>query len=77
MSTQNHEIEQFGIQATRLCTHKDSAEEINIKKMKTLATESRRFISSDSDHEYTTQMDKYLPASSKLELKVGAQVCYL
>ena len=33
--TQKHKIESSGIEATRLCTHRENAEQINIEKMKT------------------------------------------
>ncbi|XP_012559164.1 ATP-dependent DNA helicase PIF1 isoform X1 [Hydra vulgaris] len=74
ISTQNNEIEVAGIQATRLCTHKNIAEEINATKMNELKTESRVYISSDSNSEHSEQMNKQLLVQNKIELKVGSQV---
>lgn len=74
LETRHHQIEKCGIQPTRLCTHKDSVEEINNIKMTNLKGEKRVFYATDSETAYTTQMDKSLQVPYKLELKEGAQV---
>jgi len=74
LQSQYHDIEKEGVQATRLCTHKDSAEEINREKMNELTSECKVYMASDSDVQYSTQLDKMLPVLNKLELKVGAQI---
>ena len=48
--------------------------EVNKLRMKNLKGEIKVFIASDSDMHYSVQMDKHLPATKRLELKVGAQV---
>ena len=65
-----------GIQATRLCTHKDDVDEMNNLKMKELRGELKVFQAVDSDSLFTNQMDRYLPVKQRLELKVGAQVFF-
>ena len=70
----DNKIENHGIEATRLCTHKDNVGEINQEKMTALKNQSKVFIANDSDLEYVVQLDKVLPVLHKLELKVGAQV---
>jgi len=73
VQTQKHEIESNGIQATRLCTHRNSAEQINIAKMQETKGEMKVFYAKDSHPEYTEQMEKSLQAHRKLVLKIGAQ----
>eukprot|EP00794_Sanderia_malayensis_P007930 gene7930-8785_t len=73
-TTSTHTIEQHGIQATKLCTHKVDVEEVNELRMKNLKGDVKIFFAVDSDSYYSTQMDKYLPAKQRLELKIGAQV---
>ena len=70
----SHAIERHGIQATKLCTHKDDVEEMNKLRMKNLKGEAKVFYATDSDSFYSDHMDKYLPVKQRLELKVGAQV---
>ena len=69
-------IERHGIQATRLCTHKDDVEQMNSLSLKNLKGETKLFVSVDSDWSLSDQMDKFLPVMQKLELKVGAQVIF-
>lgn len=74
MATQHHQIEANGIQATRLCTHRDTAEQINVAKMKETKGDMKVYYAKDSHPEYTEMMEKSLQAPRKLVLKVGAQV---
>lgn len=74
MATQKQEIEQHGIQATQLCTHKDDVEQINAKKMEELKGESKVFTANDSDSDLIEKMNSNLPVQDRLLLKVGAQV---
>ena len=75
MNTQTHDIEKNGIEPTRLCTHRDTAESINVSKMKENKGDMKVYYAKDSHPEYTETMDKSLQAHRKLVLKVGAQVC--
>ena len=74
--TSSRAIERNGIQATKLCTHKNDVEEINTIKLKNLKGEARVFLSVDSDVSYSDQMDNLLPVKQRMELKIGAQVHY-
>lgn len=74
METQKNAIEKHGIQATQLCTHKESAMQINQQRIKQLKGDEKVFRAKDSSPEYSEQMTKALPVEKRLVLKLGAQV---
>lgn len=74
MRTQKNPIEKHGIQATQLCTHKESAAQINQLRIRQLKGDEKVFRAKDSTPEYAEQMNKALPVDRRLVLKVGAQV---
>ncbi|XP_066916281.1 ATP-dependent DNA helicase PIF1-like isoform X2 [Clytia hemisphaerica] len=74
VQTKHNQIESNNIVATRLCTHRESVEEINISKMKEIKGQNIVFYAKDSHPEYTEAMEKSLQTPRKLVLKVGAQV---
>lgn len=72
MATKNQTIEKDGIQATKLCTHKDNVNQINEMHLDQLPGQVRTFSASDSDSSQI--LDKQVPVDNKINLKVGAQV---
>nr|XP_023015006.1 ATP-dependent DNA helicase PIF1 [Leptinotarsa decemlineata] len=75
--TAKQKIERDGILATRLCSHTNDADIINGSKLKALSGESIVFESQDSLPGVTKQLDQQTPVSSRLELRIGAQVMLL
>lgn len=74
VETGRHHIDSDGIQATRLCTHKEDVDQINTIHLQKLQAASRVFQASDSDSGLSSTFDNQFPVRSKLELKEGAQV---
>lgn len=77
MATATQKIETNDILATQLCSHTSDSDLINESKLNGLSGEERIFIAQDSDSSYTKQMDSQILASSRLVLKVKAQVMLL
>ncbi|XP_041359901.1 ATP-dependent DNA helicase PIF1-like [Gigantopelta aegis] len=73
-ATAKNVIHRNGIQATRLCTHKEDVEEINKHHLHKLTGETHTFVATDSDSVYTKQLDNLCPVKGHLVLKSGAQV---
>ena len=71
-ATKNQLIEQGGILATKLCTHKENINQINDIHLTRLPGETKVFEATDSDS--GAMLDGHIPVSYALELKVGAQV---
>ena len=67
-------IEQEGILATKLCTHKENVNQINEIHLSRLPGEKRVFQAMDSDSSTCTMLDSQVPVGQTLELKEGAQV---
>ena len=67
-------IEQEGILATKLCTHKENVNQINEIHLSRLPGEKRVFQATDSDSSMCTMLDSQVPVGQTLELKEGAQV---
>ena len=67
-------IEQEGILATKLCTHKENVNQINEIHLSRLPGEKRVFQAMDSDSSMCTMLDSQVPVGQTLELKEGAQV---
>lgn len=67
-------IEQEGILATKLCTHKEDVNQINEIHLSRLPGEKRVFQAMDSDSSMCTMLDSQVPVGQTLELKEGAQV---
>lgn len=67
-------IEQEGILATKLCTHKENVNQINEIHLSRLPGEKRVFQAMDSDSSMCTTLDSQVPVGQTLELKEGAQV---
>nr|CAH7752689.1 unnamed protein product [Callosobruchus chinensis] len=76
-TTSKQAIERDGILATRLCSHTKDADIINESKLKALPGDSILFEAQDSVPGTTSMLDQQTPVSSKLVLKVGAQVMLL
>ncbi|PIK44881.1 PIF1 5'-to-3' DNA helicase [Apostichopus japonicus] len=74
MSTFKQVVEKNGVEATRLCTHKEDVEQLNRIHLEKLTTESRLFESQDSDPQLRRHLDSQCPVGQKIELKIGAQV---
>lgn len=73
-NTKNQVIEQEGILATKLCTHKENVNQINEIHLSRLSGEKRVFQAMDSDSSMCTMLDSQVPVGQTLELKEGAQV---
>ena len=73
-ATKNQLIEQGGILATKLCTHKENINQINDIHLTRLPGETKVFEATDSDSGMCAMLDGHIPVSYALELKVGAQV---
>ena len=73
-ATKNQLIEQGGILATKLCTHKENIDQINDVHLTWLPGETKVFEETDSDSGMCAMLDGHIPVSYALELKVGAQV---
>ena len=73
-ATKNQLIEQGGILATKLCTHKENVNQINDIHLTRLPGEKKVFEATDSDSGMSAMLDSHVPVSYALELKVGAQV---
>ena len=73
-ATKNQPIEQGGILATKLCTHKENINQINDIHLTRLPGETKVFEATDSDSGMCAMLDGHIPVSYALELKVGAQV---
>ena len=73
-ATKNQLIEQGGILATKLCTHKENVNQINDIHLTRLPGEKKVFEATDSDSGMSAMLDSHVPVSYVLELKVGAQV---
>lgn len=67
-------IEQEGILATKLCTHKENVNQINEIHLSRLPGEKRVFQAMDSDSSMCTMLDSQVPVGQTLEVKEGAQV---
>ncbi|KAJ8040177.1 ATP-dependent DNA helicase PIF1 [Holothuria leucospilota] len=74
MATSKQVVEQNGVQATRLCTHKEDVEQLNKIHLEKLNSESRFFDALDSDPQLCRHLDSQCPVGRKIELKIGAQV---
>uniref|UniRef100_A0A4W3GQR2 ATP-dependent DNA helicase PIF1 n=1 Tax=Callorhinchus milii TaxID=7868 RepID=A0A4W3GQR2_CALMI len=74
IKTASHKIDQDGILATRLCTHKDDVELTNERRLQHLPGKVHTFNASDSDPMLVQTLNAQCPAGQTLELKKGAQV---
>ncbi|XP_023226143.1 ATP-dependent DNA helicase PIF1-like isoform X2 [Centruroides sculpturatus] len=74
LQTADNIVENDGILATRLCTHKDDVEFINESKLKSLPGKSRLFKASDSDPMLSKYIDSHCPVGLQIELKEGSQI---
>ncbi|KAK6188337.1 hypothetical protein SNE40_004529 [Patella caerulea] len=73
-ATSQNNIQKDGILATKLCTHKEDVEQINIFHINKLPGDKKRFVGTDTDSAYTKQLNNVCPVPDILELKQGAQV---
>ncbi|XP_029474210.1 ATP-dependent DNA helicase PIF1-like isoform X2 [Rhinatrema bivittatum] len=74
MKTATNKIEQDGILATRLCTHKDDVELTNVRRLQQLPGEIHTFEALDSDPVLVKTIDAHSPVAQFIQLKKGAQV---
>ncbi|XP_061192610.1 ATP-dependent DNA helicase PIF1-like [Saccostrea echinata] len=72
--TAQHNIQRNGILATRLCTHKEDVNKINLYHLGKLQGDEKTFVALDGDEVYQSQLEVLSPVPKKLNLKVGAQV---
>ncbi|KAH3848886.1 hypothetical protein DPMN_091269 [Dreissena polymorpha] len=72
--TAQHNIQQHGILATQLCTHKEDVNQINNFQLKKLTGPSHVYEATDSDEVYLKQINYLSPVPASLSLTVGAQV---
>ena len=73
-STATNQIEKGGIRATQLYTHTEDVESTNLRALRSLGGEGRKFTAVDSDPQMSKTVDHLCPVGSCIELKVGAQV---
>ncbi|CAI9726716.1 ATP-dependent DNA helicase PIF1-like [Octopus vulgaris] len=71
-NTVNSHSQQNGIEATRLCTHKDDVNYINLNQLAKLKGDCRVFTAT-CNSEYVSEGD-HCPVEPKLKLKIGTQV---
>ncbi|XP_013401768.1 ATP-dependent DNA helicase PIF1 [Lingula anatina] len=76
-ATSKHVLDKDGIQATRLCTHKEDVGHINQMHLDRLKGEVYAYQSSDSDQASQGLLNTLCPVGARLELKMGAQVMLL
>ena len=74
--TKTQTIEQNGILATKLCTHKENVNQINEIHLSRLSSDKKVFQASDSDSGMCAMLDSQVPVGQTIELKEGAQVTY-
>ncbi|XP_052776592.1 ATP-dependent DNA helicase PIF1-like [Mya arenaria] len=72
--TAQNNIQQNGILATQLCTHKEDVNQINNFQLKKLTGPSKSYEATDSDEVYLKQINFLSPVPATLTLTVGAQV---
>ncbi|XP_062569791.1 ATP-dependent DNA helicase PIF1-like [Saccostrea cucullata] len=72
--TAQNNIQKNGILATRLCTHKEDVNKINLYHLGKLQGDEKTFVALDGDEVYQNQLEVLSPVPKKLILKVGAQV---
>ncbi|XP_063795373.1 ATP-dependent DNA helicase PIF1 isoform X2 [Pseudophryne corroboree] len=72
--TGNHKIEQDGILATRLCTHKDDVDLTNERRLQQLPGDCQTYDALDSDPMLVKTMNTQCPVGQQIQLKKGAQV---
>lgn len=77
LATSKQKIEQYGILATRLCSHTHEANVINESKLNELTGEEKVYDAQDSDPTSSKQLDQQTSVPGKLLLKIGAQVMLL
>ncbi|XP_006815013.2 ATP-dependent DNA helicase PIF1-like [Saccoglossus kowalevskii] len=74
VSTNSNKIETAGILATRLCTHKEDVEQINVVQLEKLSGETRIFNALDSDPALVKLINNQCSVKAKITLKRGTQV---
>ena len=72
--TQSNKLNRNGIIPTKLCTHVEDVRQINKSELDKLTGKSIQFSAQDSDDYFTPTIDKLLPETKVLNLKVGCQV---
>ncbi|KAF2357505.1 DNA helicase Pif1-like [Trinorchestia longiramus] len=73
-ATAKNELTRDGIQATRLCTHREDVSHINSQQLDGLPGQVKLFTATDSDSSAAKILDAQTPVLARLHLKVGAQV---
>ncbi|XP_068084452.1 ATP-dependent DNA helicase PIF1 isoform X2 [Anabrus simplex] len=74
LATSKQKIDGAGILATRLCSHMQDVNLLNISKLEQLSGSEQTFSAVDSDLNASNQLDQQTPVPSSLKLKIGAQV---
>jgi len=72
--TQSNNLGHNGIVPTKLCTHVEDVRQINKSELDKLMGKPIQFAAQDSDDYFTPVLDKLLPETKVLTLKVGCQV---
>ena len=72
--TQTNIISRNGVIPTKLCTHVKDVKQINQSELDKLGGKPIHFTAQDSDDHFTPVLDKLLPETKLLTLKIGCQV---
>ena len=72
--TQSHNLIANGIIPTKLCTHTEDVRQINQSELGKLSGKPVSFNAQDSSEHFTPILDKLLPETKLLTLKIGCQV---
>ncbi|XP_077981577.1 ATP-dependent DNA helicase PIF1-like [Glandiceps talaboti] len=73
-STATNRIDKDGILATRLCTHKEDVEQINVVQLEKLTGERKIYEAMDSDPALARLINNQCPVKQNIVIKKGAQV---
>ena len=73
-ATASNEIEQNGIKATKLFTHREDVDQLNQQELASLPGKEKSFWGEDSHPSMEQNLNGLCPVPKELVLKVGAQV---
>lgn len=73
-ATRNNKLEKGDIIATRLCTHREQVDQINTSQLEKLQTKHKSYHGRDNSPAFSDYINKLLPDTREITLKVGAQV---
>nr|CAB3264856.1 ATP-dependent DNA helicase PIF1-like [Phallusia mammillata] len=73
-ATRHNRLEKDNIVATKLCTHRENVDQTNSDELERLESKPVVFEAQDSNDAFSSMMDKLLPDTKSITLKVGTQV---